>query len=249
MSFNLEGHVALVSGASRGIGRAIALRLASEGVRVGVNYNTGASQAREVVEQIASGGGEALALQADVSDKVQVETLVKKILDRWQRIDILVNNAGIRRDRLLMRMTEDEWDTVISVNLKSAYLCARAVLPHMVRQRRGRIINMSSVVGLSGNPGQANYSASKAGLIGLTKTIAREVATRNITANALAPGYIITAMVEELSEELKGQVLARIPMGRLGTPEDIAGIAAFLCSDEASYITGQVIGIDGGLAI
>ncbi|MEE8159475.1 MAG: 3-oxoacyl-[acyl-carrier-protein] reductase [Dehalococcoidia bacterium] len=249
MSFNLEGHVALVSGGSRGIGRAIALRLASEGVRVGVNYNTGASQAREVVEQIASGGGEALALQADVSDKVQVETLVKEILDRWQRIDILVNNAGIRRDRLLMRMTEDEWDSVISVNLKSAYLCSRAVLPHMVRQRRGRIINMSSVVGLSGNPGQANYSASKAGLIGLTKTIAREVATRNITANALAPGYIITAMVEELSEELKGQVLARIPMGRLGTPEDIAGIAAFLCSDEASYITGQVIGIDGGLAI
>lgn len=249
MSFNLEGHVALVSGGSRGIGRAIALRLASEGVRVGVNYNTGASQAREVVEQITSEGGEALALQADVSDKVQVETLVKEILDRWQRIDILVNNAGIRRDRLLMRMTEDEWDSVISVNLKSAYLCARAVLPHMVRQRRGRIINMSSVVGLSGNPGQANYSASKAGLIGLTKTIAREVATRNITANALAPGYIITAMVEELSEELKGQVLARIPMGRLGTPEDIAGIAAFLCSDEASYITGQVIGIDGGLAI
>ncbi len=249
MSFNLEGHVALVSGGSRGIGRGIALRLAREGVKVGVNYNTGAVQAREVVEEITSADGEAIALQADVSDQSQVTDMVGSLLEKWERIDILVNNAGIRKDRLLMRMTTEEWDSAINVNLKGAFFCTKAVLPHMARQRRGRIINMSSVVGVAGNPGQANYSASKAGLIGLTKTVAKEMARRNITANALAPGYIITAMVEELSEELQAQVLARVPMGRLGTPEDIAGLVAFLCSDEAGYITGQVIRVDGGLAI
>ena len=249
MSFNLEGHVALVSGGSRGIGRGIALRLAGEGVRVGVNYNTGAAQAREVVEEITSAGGEAIALQADVSDDSQVADMVGSLLEQWERIDILVNNAGIRKDRLLMRMTTEEWDSAINVNLKGAFFCTKAVLPHMARQRRGRIINMSSVVGVAGNPGQANYSASKAGLIGLTKTVAKEMARRNITANALAPGYIITAMVEELSEELQAQILSRVPMGRLGTPADIAGLVAFLCSDEAGYITGQVIRVDGGLAI
>ena len=249
MSFNLEGHVALVSGGSRGIGRGIALRLAREGVKVGVNYNTGAAQAREVVEEITSADGEAIALQADVSDQSQVTDMVGSLLEQWERIDILVNNAGIRKDRLLMRMTTEEWDSAINVNLKGAFFCTKAVLPYMARQRRGRIINMSSVVGVAGNPGQANYSASKAGLIGLTKTVAKEMARRNITANALAPGYIITAMVEELSEELQAQVLARVPMGRLGTPADIAGLVAFLCSDEAGYITGQVIRVDGGLAI
>ena len=249
MSFNLEGHVALVSGGSRGIGRGIALRLAREGVKVGVNYNTGAAQAREVVEEITSADGEAIALQADVSDQSQVTDMVGSLLEKWERIDILVNNAGIRKDRLLMRMTTEEWDSAINVNLKGAFFCTKAVLPYMARQRRGRIINMSSVVGVAGNPGQANYSASKAGLIGLTKTVAKEMARRNITANALAPGYIITAMVEELSEELQAQVLARVPMGRLGTPADIAGLVAFLCSDEAGYITGQVIRVDGGLAI
>ena len=249
MSFNLEGHVALVSGGSRGIGRGIALRLAGEGVKVGVNYNTGAAQAQEVVEEITSADGEAIALQADVSDQSQVTDMVGSLLEKWERIDILVNNAGIRKDRLLMRMTTEEWDSAINVNLKGAFFCTKAVLPHMARQRRGRIINMSSVVGVAGNPGQANYSASKAGLIGLTKTVAKEMARRNITANALAPGYIITAMVEELSEELQAQVLARVPMGRLGTPADIAGLVAFLCSDEAGYITGQVIRVDGGLAI
>ena len=249
MSFNLEGHVALVSGGSRGIGRGIALRLAGEGVKVGVNYNTGAAQAQEVVEEITSAGGEAIALQADVSDQSQVTDMVGSLLEKWERIDILVNNAGIRKDRLLMRMTTEEWDSAINVNLKGAFFCTKAVLPYMARQRRGRIINMSSVVGVAGNPGQANYSASKAGLIGLTKTVAKEMARRNITANALAPGYIITAMVEELSEELQAQVLARVPMGRLGTPADIAGLVAFLCSDEAGYITGQVIRVDGGLAI
>ena len=249
MSFNLKGHVALVTGGSRGIGRGIALRLASEGVKVGVNYNTGAAQAHEVVEEITSGGGEAIAIQADISKQSQVTDMFRTILERWERIDILVNNAGIRKDRLLMRMTTEEWDSAINVNLKGAYFCTKAALPQMARQRRGRIINMSSVVGVAGNPGQANYSASKAGLIGLTKTVAKEMARRNITANALAPGYIITSMVEELSENLRSQVLARVPMGRLGTPEDIAGLVAFLCSDEASYITGQVIRVDGGLAI
>ena len=249
MSFNLKGHVALVSGGSRGIGRGIALRLAAEGVKVGVNYNTGAAQAQEVVEEITSGGGEAIAIQADISEQAQVTDMFKTLLERWERIDILVNNAGIRKDRLLMRMTTEEWDSAINVNLKGAYFCTKAALPQMARQRRGRIINMSSVVGVAGNPGQANYSASKAGLIGLTKTVAKEMARRNITANALAPGYIITSMVEELSENLRSQVLARVPMGRLGTPEDIAGLVAFLCSDEASYITGQVIRVDGGLAI
>ena len=249
MSPNLEGHVALVTGASRGIGRSIALRLAAEGVKVAVNYNSGETPANELVEMISSRGGEALALQADVSDESQVKNMVAQVRKEWDRIDILVNNAGIRKDRLLMRMTTQEWDDALNVNLRGAYFCTKAVLPLMVRQRRGRIINMSSVVGVAGNPGQANYAASKAALIGLTKSVAKEVARRNITANALAPGYILTGMVEELSEELKAQVLARVPMNRLGVPEDVAGIVAFLCTDEASYITGQVIRVDGGLAI
>ena len=175
--------------------------------------------------------------------------MVAQVRKQWNRLDILVNNAGIRNDRLLMRMTTKEWDDTINVNLRGAYFCTRAVLPLMVRQRRGRIVNMSSVVGVAGNPGQANYAASKAALIGLTKSVAKEVARRNITANSLAPGYILTGMVEELSDDLKAQVLSRVPMNRLGVPEDIAGIVAFLCTDEASYITGQVIRVDGGLAI
>ena len=249
MSLSLEGQVALVTGASRGIGRAVALRLAQSGAQIGVNYHNGEAQAKEVVEQIVASGGQALALQADVSDEGQVAHMFRAIMDRWQRLDILINNAGIRRDRLLMRMSAEEWDEVIKVNLKSAYLCSKAALAHMVRQRKGRIVNISSVVGLSGNPGQANYAASKAALIGLTKTIAREVGSRNITANALAPGYITTGMVAELSEERKEQVLLQVPMGRFGSPQDVAGMVAFLCSDEATYVTGQVIGIDGGLAI
>ena len=245
----LEKQVALVTGASRGIGKAIALRLASEGARVGVNYNTGASAAQKVVQQVTAAGGEALALRADVSDEKQGASMVQELLDRWQRIDILVNNAGIRKDKLLLRMTAEEWDSVINVNLRSAFVCSKHVLPHMIRQRRGRIINLSSVIALRGNSGQANYAASKAGLIGFTKAIAREVASRDITVNTLAPGYINTSMVEELSEEFKNQVLARIPMSRFGMPEDVASMVAFLCTDEAGYITGQVISIDGGLAI
>ncbi len=245
----LEGHVALVTGASRGIGRAIALRLAADGVNIAVNYNSGEAPARQLVDEISSLGGNAISIQADVADEDQVKNMVARVREQWNRLDILINNAGIRNDRLLMRMTTKEWDDTLNVNLRGAYLCTRAALPLMVRQRRGRIINMSSVVGVAGNPGQANYAASKAALIGLTKSVAKEVARRNITANALAPGYILTGMVEELSEDLKSQVLSRVPMNRLGVPEDVAGIVAFLCSDEASYITGQVIRVDGGLAI
>ena len=249
MAPDLKGHVALITGASRGIGRAVALRLASEGVRVAVNYNSGEAPARQLVDEISAQGGESIALQADVADEAQVKEMVATVCKQWNRVDILVNNAGIRNDRLLMRMTTKEWDDTLDVNLRGAFFCTKAVLPLMVRQRRGRIINMSSVVGVAGNPGQANYAASKAALIGLTKSVAKEVARRNITANALAPGYILTGMVEELSEDLKAQVLSRVPMNRLGVPEDIAGVVAFLCTDEAGYITGQVIRIDGGLAI
>ena len=249
MAPNLQGHVALVTGASRGIGRAVALRLAAEGVKVAVNYNSGEAPAQQLVDKISAQGGEALPLQADVAEEAQVKSMVAQVRKQWGRVDILVNNAGIRKDRLLMRMTTREWDEPINVNLRGAFFCTKAVLPLMVRQRRGRIINMSSVVGVAGNPGQANYAASKAALIGLTKSVAKEVARRNITANALAPGYILTGMVEELSDDLKQMILDRVPMNRLGVPEDIAGIVAFLCTDEAGYITGQVIRVDGGLAI
>ena len=249
MTPKLEGHVALITGASRGIGRAVALRLAADGAKIAVNYNSGETPAQQVVDEIIANGGEAIAVQADVSDEAQVKAMAAQVRKQWNRLDILINNAGIRNDRLLMRMTTREWDDTLDVNLRGAFFCTKAVLPLMVRQRRGRIINMSSVVGVAGNPGQANYAASKAALIGLTKSVAKEVARRNITANALAPGYILTGMVEELSDDLKQMVLDRVPMNRLGVPDDIAGIVAFLCTDEASYITGQVIRIDGGLAI
>ena len=245
----LEGHVALVTGGSRGIGRVIALHLGEMGARVAVNYHTGEKGASQIVGAIASEGGEAVAVKGDVSKEDQVESMVNEVVQRWDRLDILVNNAGITRDKLLMRMSAEEWDQVIAVNLRGAYLCTRFALPHMVRQRRGRIVNISSVVGVSGNPGQANYAASKAGLIGFTKAIAREVASRNITVNALAPGYITTAMVEQLPEGAQKTILARIPMARLGTPKDVAETVGFLCTEGAGYITGQVIGIDGGLAV
>jgi 3-oxoacyl-[acyl-carrier protein] reductase len=245
----LEGRVALVTGSSRGIGEAIALRLAQEGAKVAVNYHTGEEAAARVVEAIAASGGDAVSIGADVSREDQVNTLVKRVLEHWQKLDILVNNAGITRDRLLLRMSSQDWDEVLNVNLRGAYMCTRAALPHMVRRRHGRIVNVSSVVGLSGNPGQANYAASKAGLIGLTKAVAREVASRNITVNAVAPGYIVTDMVQNLPEEVQKSVLEHIPLARFGAPEDVAEAVAFLCSEGAGYITGQVIGIDGGLAM
>ena len=245
----LEGDVALVTGASRGIGEVIAVRLAKAGAKVAVSYRTGEQAASTVVDGIAAAGGEAFPVGVDVSQEDPVESMVEQVVRRWGKLDILVNNAGTTRDKLLLRMTSEEWDDVINVNLRGAFLCTRFALPHMVRQRHGRIVNISSVVGLTGNPGQANYAASKAGLIGFTKAMAREVASRNITVNAVAPGYITTAMVQRLPEDAQKGILARIPMARFGSPEDVAEVVAFLCTEAAGYVTGQVIGIDGGLAV
>ena len=245
----LDGNAALVTGASRGIGEVIAVRLAKAGARIAVNYHTGADGASRVVDDILSSGGDAFAIGGDVSKEDQAECMIKQTVKQLGKLDILVNNAGITRDKLLVRMSAKEWDEVIAVNLRGAYLCMRFALPHMIRQRYGRIVNISSVVGVSGNPGQANYAASKAGLIGVTKAMAREVASRNITVNALAPGYITTAMVERLTEEAQQRILDRVPMGRFGTPEDVAEAVTFLSTDAAGYITGQVIGIDGGLGV
>ena len=243
----LTGKVALVTGASRGIGAAIASRLARAGAKVAVNYHFSRDAAASVVDDITSEGGEALLLEGDVSQDGFAESAVKQVIDKWQRIDILVNNAGINRDRLLLRMSPDEWDQVLEVNLRGAFLCTKYVLPHLIRQHSGRVVNISSVVGISGNPGQANYAAAKAGLIGFTKAVAREVASRKVTINALAPGFITTGMAEELPEDIRKQIMGRIPMGQFGTPEDVAEAALFLCTDGAAYITGQVLAIDGGL--
>ena len=244
---DLEGKVALVTGASRGIGAVVACRLAQAGAKVGVNYHASPDAASQVVDSINQAGGEAFLVGGDVSQQESAEAVIKQTVEHWGNIDILVNNAGINKDRLLIRMKPEDFDSVIAVNLRGAFLCTRYVMPHLIRQRSGRVINMSSVVGLSGNPGQANYAAAKAGLVGLTKAVAREVASRNVTVNALAPGYITTGMVEELSEETQAKILARIPMGRFGKPEDVAEAVVFLCSDGAGYITGQVLTIDGGM--
>ena len=244
---DLGGKVALVTGASRGIGAVVACRLAEAGARVGVNFHASSDAATVVVDSINKSGGEAFLVGGDVSDEEKAEAVIKQLVEHFGAIDILVNNAGINKDKLLIRMTAEDFDSVINVNLRGAFLCTRYAMIHMIRQRSGRVINMSSVVGISGNPGQANYAAAKAGLIGLTKAVAREVASRNVTVNALAPGYITTAMVDELTEETQEKILARIPMGRFGTPEDVAEAVIFLCSDGASYITGQVLTIDGGM--
>ena len=244
---DLGGKVALVTGASRGIGAVVACRLAEAGARVGVNFHASSDAATVVVDSINKSGGEAFLVGGDVSKAEKAEAVIKQLVEHFGSIDILVNNAGINKDKLLIRMTAEDFDSVINVNLRGAFLCTRYAMIHMIRQRSGRVINMSSVVGISGNPGQANYAAAKAGLIGLTKAVAREVASRNVTVNALAPGYITTAMVDELTEETQEKILARIPMGRFGTPEDVAEAVIFLCSDGASYITGQVLTIDGGM--
>ena len=243
----LHGQVALVTGASRGIGAAIACRLAQAGARVGVNYHSSREAASLVLDDIVGNGGEALLVAGDVSQEGCAQSAVKQVVEQWQRIDILVNNAGINRDRLLLRMSPSDWDQVLDVNLRGAFLCTKFVMPYLIKQRKGRVVNISSVVGISGNPGQANYAAAKAGLIGFTKAVAREVASRSVTVNALAPGFITTGMVEEMPEKKRQQVLDRIPMGRIGSVQDVAEAALFLCSEGAAYITGQVLAIDGGL--
>ncbi len=244
----LEEQVALVTGASRGIGAVIARRLAREGARVAVNYQASEEAARMVAQDITGAGGEAVVMPGDVSKEEEADALVKKVMEQWGRVDILVNNAGITRDRLLLRMTADDWDRVLEVNLRGAFLCTKYVMPHLIRRRQGRVVNISSVVGLGGNPGQANYAASKAGLIGFTKAVAREVASRNITVNALAPGFIDTGgMVDQMTEEARKTVLGRIPMERFGSADDVAEAVSFLCGPGAGYITGQVITIDGGM--
>ncbi len=246
---SLDGKRALVTGASRGIGRAVALRLAADGAAIAVNYHTSESEASEVVAAITGSGGTAVSIGGDVSDAPQAASIVVAAQEALGGLDILVNNAGITRDNLALRLSEEDWDAVLDTNLKGAFLCTKAALRAMVRQRWGRIINMSSVVAGTGNPGQANYAAAKAGLIGLTKTVAREVASRGITVNAVAPGFISTRMVEAITEEQQGRVLERIPLARFGTPEDVAACVAFLASDDAGYITGQVLGVDGGLSL
>ncbi len=246
---NLSNKVAIVTGSGRGIGRAIALRLAEAGASVVVNDIGDAAPVEAVVKEIKAMGGQALPLLADVSLAAEVDKLVAEVTSAYGRIDILVNNAGIARDQLLLRMTEEEWDRVLAVDLKSVFLCTRAVLKYMVKERRGRIISIASVVGMVGNAGQANYAAAKAGIIGFTRTVAKEVASRGITVNAIAPGFIDTEMTQRLKEEWKEELKKRVPLGRLGSPRDVAEAVAFLAGEEAGYITGQVLVIDGGMAM
>lgn len=243
----LPDRVAIVTGASRGIGKAIALELANEGAKVVVNYNRNAASAEEIVKTLLEAGKEAVALQADVADASQVEKLVQSTVERFGRVDILINNAGVTRDKLVMRMSEEDWDTVLNTNLKGAFLCSRAVAPIFLRQRSGIIVNISSVIGKVGGPGQANYSASKAGLIGLTKSLAKELGSRNIRVNAIAPGFIETEMTEVLKPEQREAALKQIPLARFGGSREVARVAVFLCSDDATYIHGEVITVDGGL--
>ena len=244
----LDGKIALVTGASKGIGAAIALRLAERGARVAVNYNTSEGLAEQVAASIRDAGGDALTVRADVSDLPQVTAMVERIADDWGAVDILVNNAGIIGDSLLVRMTDEAWGQVIATNLNGTFYCTRSVLRAMVRKRWGRIVNISSVVGIRGNAGQANYSASKAGVLGFTKSLAKEVATRNITVNAVTPGYIRTDTVDVLPQHLKDRIMTWIPQGHFGEVDDIAHLVAFIASEKAKYMTGQVISVDGGMA-
>jgi len=246
-SASLDGQTALVTGASRGIGRAVALALAAEGAEVVVNYASSPEAAEAVVAEIQATGGSAYALKADVSDEASVDDLIKTVLKRSERIDVLVNNAGITRDGLLMRMKTEDWQAVINLNLTGVFLCTRAVARPMLKQRSGRIINITSVVGLMGNAGQANYAAAKAGVVGLTRSSAKEMASRGITVNAVAPGFIATDMTKDLEADA---ILSAIPLGRFGSPEQVAGAVRFLAADPAAaYITGQVLQVDGGMVM
>ncbi|MCU0474523.1 MAG: 3-oxoacyl-[acyl-carrier-protein] reductase [Anaerolineae bacterium] len=245
----VQGRVAIVTGASRGIGRAIALELGKQGASVVVNYNSSPAAAEEVVQAITEAGGKAVAVQANVSDEAQVEALFKAAVEAFGKVDIVVNNAGVTRDNLIIRMKPEDFDTVIDTNLRSAWLCCKAAIGVMMRKRYGRIINISSVSGVVGQSGQTNYSASKAGLLGLTKSLAREYANRGITVNAVAPGFVLTDLTKDLPAELVSQLNTVIPVGRWGAVEEIAHATAFLASDEASYITGQVLNVDGGMAM
>ena len=243
----LEGQTALVTGASRGIGKAIALSLAKEGAEVIINYSSSLENANKVVSEINSFGGNAYPLQADISNENSVNQLIKTVLNKNNKIDILVNNAGITKDGLLMRMKTEDWQKVLDLNLSGVFYCTRAVSRQMLKQKKGRIINITSVVGLMGNPGQANYSAAKAGVVGLTQSAAKEFASRGITVNAVAPGFISTDMTKDLNSEA---ILSAIPLGRFGVPEDVAGAVRFLAADpSAAYITGQTIQVDGGMVM
>ncbi|MED1488140.1 3-oxoacyl-[acyl-carrier-protein] reductase [Bacillus smithii] len=245
----LEGKVALVTGASRGIGREIALEFAREGADVAVNYAGSEEKAGEVAEEIKAMGRKALLVQCDVSDSQAVQDMIKSVVDYFGGLDILVNNAGITRDNLILRMKEEEWDAVINTNLKGVFLCTKAAARAMMKKRSGRIINISSIVGITGNPGQANYVAAKSGVIGLTKTTAKEFASRGITVNAIAPGFISTDMTEELPEEVKEAMIKQVPLARIGEPKEIARVALFLASPDSSYMTGQILRVDGGMGM
>ena len=249
MTDSNEVRNALVTGASKGIGRGIALRLAEMGANVAVNYNTSAEAAAQVEAEVRDAGVESVTVQADVSDLEQVKAMIDRVHDEWGHVDILVNNAGIIDDGLLVRMSDDSWERVIDTNLNGTFYCTRAVLRTMLRRRWGRIVNIGSVVGLRGNPGQTNYTASKAGIIGFTKALAKEVATRNITVNTVTPGYLETETTAVLTDEQKAYWLSVIPQGHFGEVDDIAHLVAFLASDKAKYITGQAISVDGGMAV
>ncbi len=243
----LKDKVAIVTGASRGIGKAAALALATQGAKLVVNYARSSAAAEEVVKTITDAGGEAIALQADVSQSEDVDNLIKQTLDKFGRVDVLVNNAGITKDTLLLRMKPEQWQAVIDLNLTGVFLCTKAVSKIMLKQRSGRIINIASVAGQMGNPGQANYSAAKAGVIGFTKTVAKELANRGVTVNAVAPGFIATDMTHDLQSE---EIIKFIPLGRYGKPEEVAGMIRFLAADPAAaYITGQVFNVDGGMVM